>query len=130
MSLKVAPALLERAKAGTVTDEEFLTCIRESLPYAWEVISRTAERLKREGGEFAEDNTPPPSPVEQGQLLRLLASSSMRSAVERHFGVRVEFQNCCKVALFRPEAVDGAAHKEFVSPRAQLLNQAPHLVNC
>lgn len=130
MSLKVAPALLDRAKAGPVTDEEFLTCIRESLPYAWHVVSTVAQRLEREGGEYAEDNSAPPSEAEQGQLLRALASSSMRGALERHFGVRLEFQNCCKVAAFRPEAVDGAAHKEFVSPRSQLLNQAPHLVNC
>ena len=52
----------------------------------------------------------------------------MRAAVERHFGVRLAFQNCHRVAVFRPEA--SAALAEFTSARAQLLNQRPDLVNC
>ena len=130
MSLQVPTALLDRAKAGPVTEEDFLACVRESLPYAWKVVSETAARLGRDGGECALDNSAPPGEVEQGQLLRALASSSMRGALEDHFGVRLEFQNCCKVAAFRPEAAGGATHSEFISPRAQLLNQAPALVNC
>jgi hypothetical protein len=62
--------------------------------------------------------------------VRLMASSSMRTAVENHFGVKLEFQNCCKVAAFAPAAIDGEAHKDFVSLRAQLLNQKPELINC
>ena len=50
--------------------------------------------------------------------------------LERHFGIALEFQNCCKVAAFRPDAVGTPAHQEFVSPRSQLLNQAPALVSC
>lgn len=130
MSLNVSTALLERAEAGPVTDEEFVDCIRTSLPYAWEVVGRTAGRLAAGADEFATDNEDPPSEAEQGQLLRALASSSMRDALERHFGVKLEFQNCCKVAAFRPDAVDGAAHRLFVSQRMQLLNQAPGLVSC
>jgi hypothetical protein len=130
MSLNVPPALLERAEAGPVTDEEFLDCIRASLPYAWKVVSRTAERLRAGTNEFATDNEDPPSEAEQGQLLRALASSSMRDALERHFDVKLEFQNCCKVAAFRTEAVGKEAHSRFVSKRMQLLNQAPGLVSC
>lgn len=52
----------------------------------------------------------------------------MRGALERHFGVKLEFQNCHRVAAFRLEAVGGAAHRDFVSPRAQLLNQ--ELLDC
>jgi hypothetical protein len=130
MSLQVPTALLDRAKEGDVSDDDFLACVRDSLPYAWKIISDVAERVHRDGGEYADDNSVPPSDVEQGQLLRALASSSMRGALERHFGVALEFQNCCKVAAFRPEAVNGVTHREFVSPRAQLLNQSPQLLSC
>lgn len=130
MSLRVSPALLDRAQAGPVSDDDFLACIRDSLPYAWTVVSKLATDLHQNGGEYAEDNSAPPSEAEQGQLLRALASSSMRGALERHFGVALEFQNCCKVAAFRADAVGTAVHQQFVSPRAQLLNQAPALVTC
>ena len=130
MSLNVPAALLERVKEGEVTDAEFVNCIRDSLPYAWKVVSRTAERLASGSEVFATDNEDPPSEAEQGQLLRALASSSMRDALERHFNVKLEFQNCCKVGAFRPDAVGGEAHQRFVSQRMQLLNQAPGLVSC
>jgi uncharacterized protein len=130
MSLSVSSALLDKAAAGPVTDDEFVDCIRTSLPYAWDVVSRTAAELARGDDQFVTDNTDPPSVEEQGQLLRALASSSMRSALERHFGMKLEFQNCCKVAAFRVDAVGGEAHTRFVSPRMQLLNQAPGLLSC
>jgi hypothetical protein len=130
MSLQVPAALLDQAEAGRVSDEDFLACVRDSLPYAWKIVSSVAKHAHQADAGYADDNSAPPSDSEQGQLLRALASSSMRRALERHFGVALEFQNCCKVAAFRPEAVGNAAHQEFVSPRAQLLNQAPHLVSC
>jgi len=130
MSLQVSIALLDRANAGEVSNSEFIACVRDSLPYAWKVVSDVAERAHRDGEGFAEDNSAPPSDVEQGQLLRALASSSMRGALEQHFGVTLEFQNCCKVAAFHPDAVNSPLHRQFVSPRAQLLNQSPELVNC
>ncbi|MGH8880874.1 MAG: SCO5389 family protein, partial [Stackebrandtia sp.] len=34
MSLDVSAALLERAESGPVSDEEFVECVRTSLPYA------------------------------------------------------------------------------------------------
>lgn len=130
MSLTVPTALLDRAKAGPVDDAEFVACVRDSLPYAWKVVSEVADRLHRDGGEFADDNSVPPTDAEQGQLLRALASSSMRSALERRFGVKLEFQNCCRVAAFSPAAVNGTTHQNYVSPRAQLLNQSPQLLSC
>jgi uncharacterized protein len=130
MSLQVPAALLDRAYAGPIEDAEFIDCIRDSLPYAWSVVSDVADRLQRDGGEYVDDNRKPASDAEQGQLLRALASSSMRNALERHFGIKLEFQNCCRVAAFRPDAIDGATHRSFTSPRAQLLNQSPELVNC
>src|ERR1700736_1403978 len=128
MSLTVSPHLAEQAATGDVDDQAFLACIRESLPYAWNLISGLAERLRTGTAEFADNQTPPPDEAARGQLLRLLASDAMRSTVERHFGVRVAFQNCHRVALFRPGAED--ALRQFTTPRAQLLNQRPELVDC
>ena len=61
-------------------------------------------------------------------MFRLVGSDAMRGAVERRFGVRLAFQNCCRVGLFRHDAT--AEYAEFTSPRAQLLNQRPELLNC
>ncbi|MCA1670703.1 MAG: SCO5389 family protein [Actinobacteria bacterium] len=128
MSLPVPPDLLSRAQCGPVPDVEFIECIRTSLPYAWSVVSEVAEKLSANGGAFADNQAPPPDDNAQGELLRLAASDAMRSAVERHFGVRVAFQNCCRLALFDPSATE--SYDEFTSPRSQLLNQRPALLNC
>ena len=130
MSLQVSPALLDRAQKDVATESDFLACIQDSLPYAWKVVRGLATQLHESGAGHVTDNSAPPSDAEQGQLLRALASSSMRRALEGHFGLTLEFQNCCNVAAFRTNAVGTPAHENFISPRAQLLNQAPALVNC
>jgi hypothetical protein len=129
MSLTVPADLLERAERGDATDADFIGCIRASLPYAWEVISTLVERTRETGVPYADDQTPPPSQEEHGQLLRAMASDAMRNALEQHFGVRVAFQNCCRVGVFTAAAGD-EAYRDFVSSRAQLLNQSPELINC
>jgi hypothetical protein len=128
MSLTVPPALLEQASHGEVDDADFLACVRASLPYAWEVVTGLIRELEAGGGEFADNQVPPPDEAARGQLLRMMASDSMRAAVERHFGVRLAFQNCHRAAAFRPSAT--AAFTAFTSSRAQLLNQSPELVDC
>lgn len=128
MSLTVPQELIEQAQTGEIRDQDFIQCIQDSLPYAWSVISQTADKLRAAGGPFAINEDVPPDEQAWGQLFRLVASDSMRSAVERHYGVRVAFQNCCKVGMFSPAAVDEYA--EFTSPRAQILNQKPELLNC
>jgi len=70
----------------------------------------------------------PQDEAARGQLLRMMASDAMRAAAERHFGVRLAFQNCHRAAVFRPEATRALA--EFTTARAQLLNQSPELTNC
>lgn len=130
MSLDVPTALLERAEAGPVDEAEFVACVRDSLPYAWTVISGVAGDLRRDGGEFADHEVPPPGEAERGELLRALASDAIRGALERHFGVRLAFQNCHRVAAFAPSAVDGDRYRAFTSPRGQLLNQSPELRDC
>jgi hypothetical protein len=136
MSLDVPAILLERVERGELEgpelDAEFVDCVRRSLPYAWHVISTAVADLELAGpdAECAEHGTPPPSEVERGQLLRALASDAIRGGLERHFGVRLAFQNCHLVGAFRPGAVDGARYRAFVSPRGQLLNQSPALRDC
>jgi hypothetical protein len=129
MSLTVPAELLEQATSGEVDDEQFVACVRTSLPYAWSVISGLAERLPSSSQGFADNTVPPPDEAARGQLLRALASDAIRGALERHFGVRLAFQNCHRVAVFGP-AASGGAHAEFVSPRSQILNQSPELVDC
>ncbi|WP_433220225.1 SCO5389 family protein [Microtetraspora malaysiensis] len=128
MSLTVSTELLDRARAGEIDDAAFIACVRDSLPYAWSVISGLAEQRGRSGAEFAGNEVPPPDEAARGQLLRCLASDAMRGALERHFGVRLAFQNCHRVAVFHPAATE--AYDEFVTPRAQVLNQKPELVDC
>jgi hypothetical protein len=128
MSLAVPSDLLSQAQAGEVDDMAFLDCVRASLPYAWDLIAGLVEDLDAGDGEFADNQVPPPDEASRGQLLRLMASDAMRGAVERHYHVRLAFQNCHRAAVFRPGAA--AALAEFTSPRAQLLNQSPALVDC
>jgi hypothetical protein len=130
MSLTVSPDLLATAERGEVSDAEFVDCIRTSLPYAWQVISTVMSDLDAGGGDFADHEVPPPSDAERGQLLRALASDAIRGGLERHFGAKLAFQNCHRVAAFRFGAVGAERYQRFVSARGQLLNQSPELRNC
>ncbi|GHO65901.1 hypothetical protein KSC_047930 [Ktedonobacter sp. SOSP1-52] len=129
MSLDVSPALLEQAQQGEVRTSDFLQCIRDSLPYAWNLIEGLALRLRQGDNTFVDNQVPPPSEYERGQLLRVLSSDAMRNALEAHFGVKLAFQNCHRVALFRKDQL-GKTYAEFISPRSQLLNQSPELRDC
>ncbi|WP_174537145.1 SCO5389 family protein [Micromonospora chalcea] len=130
MSLTVPPALLHAAETGPVDEEEFVACVRDSLPYAWETVSRVAADLAATDAEFADNVVPPPGDAERGQLLRAMASDAIRAGLERHFGITLAFQNCHRVAAFRPGAAGSEAYRRFTSSRGQLLNQSPVLRNC
>ncbi len=131
MSLDVPTHVLEAAERGALDDAQFVAVVRDSLPYAWEVISAAVDDgATRPGAPFGEHEVPPPSERERGQLLRALASNAIRGALERHFGVVLAFQNCHRVAAFAPAAVDSPIFREFVSPRGQVLNQSPLLRDC
>ncbi len=130
MSLTVPPALLHAAETGPVDEEAFVACVRDSLPYAWETVSRVAADLAASDAEFADNVVPPPGDAERGQLLRAMASDAIRAGLERHFGVTLAFQNCHRVATFRPGAAGSEAYRRFTSSRGQLLNQSPALRNC
>jgi hypothetical protein len=128
VSLTVPAALLEKAQHGSVPDEEFVDCIAASLPYAWGMVERLAKELDASGAASVQNVEVPPDDAAWGEVFRLVGSDAMRGAVERRFGVRLAFQNCCRVGLFRPDAT--AEYAEFTSPPAQLLNQRPELLNC
>jgi len=131
MSLDVPPTMIAAAERGELDDAEFVAVVRDSLPYAWEVISAVAADLElAPDAEKTEHAIPPPDEAARGQLLRALASDAIRGALQRHFGVQLAFQNCHRVAAFRPEAVGSERYRRFVSPREQVLNQTPLLRDC
>lgn len=129
MSLTVSDTLIEQAQRGELKQEDFLACIRDSLPYAWQLIENLASRLGKGSEQFVDNQVPPPSEQARGQLLRVLASDAMRGALEQHYGVKLAFQNCHRVALFRKDCLD-STYEEFISPRSQVLNQTPELRDC
>ena len=122
MSLDVPTPVLDAAARGELDDAQFVAVVRDSLPYAWEVVSAAAAD--------GEHSISPSSEVHRGQLLRALASTSIRTALERHFGVALAFQNCHKVGAFPLDEVGGDAYRAFISPVSQILNQTPELRDC
>ena len=130
MSLDVSPKLLAEAEQGDIREEDFVDTVRTSLPYAYDLIASLAGELKGGTAEFTDHQTPPPSEKERGQLLRALASDAIRGSLERHFGVALAFQNCHRVAAFRPESLTGETYARFTSVRSQVLNQSPEFRDC
>ncbi|WP_042404916.1 SCO5389 family protein [Streptacidiphilus carbonis] len=130
MSLDVPPDLLAQAERGDVDEQAFLDCVRTSLPYAWNLIASLADTVALDGRAFAANDVPPPDEQARGQLLRALASDSIRAALQQHFGLKLAFQNCHRVAVFAPVPGAAEAHLRFSSPRAQILNQSLELRDC
>ncbi|TCJ34607.1 SCO5389 family protein [Parafrankia sp. BMG5.11] len=130
MSLTVSPELLQQASEGSVSEVDFLACVRSSLPYAYGLVERLAHELPDQARDFADNQIPPADPGEQGQLLRAMASTAIREALERHFAVKLAFQNCHRVAVFHPESAGGEQYRRFISPESQVLNQQPEFVDC
>ena len=129
MSLTVPTQLIEQAEAGDIRPDDFLQCIKESLPYAWQLIEGLVDRLQSGTERFADNRVPPPSEQARGQLLRVLARDAMRTALEQHYGIKLAFQNCHRVAVFRNDQLD-STYQEFISSRSQILNQTPELRDC
>lgn len=130
MSLSVSPELLARAEQGQVSDREFADCVRTSLPYAWDLICALVVRMEAEGTAFADNEVPPPDEQARGQLLRAMASDAIRGALQRHFGVRLAFQNCHRLAVFAPAPGSGERYARFTSVEQQILNQTPEMRDC
>lgn len=107
MSLTVPSDLLEKAQQGPVADDEFIDCIRVSLPYAWGMVERLANEMEATGSPSVQNLEVPPDDASWGEVFRLVGSDAMRGAVQRHYGVRLAFQNCCKVGYWK-DALDAA----------------------
>lgn len=101
----ISAALLAQAERGEVTDAEVIDTVRRSLPYAYEVISRLTAWLDGTPTLVVDNTAPPTSEYQRGQLLCALASDAIRGALERHFDVRVAFQGCHRIAVFRTDLV-------------------------
>jgi hypothetical protein len=130
MSLDVAPQLLKQAERGEVNEAEFAETVAASLPYAHTMVEKLAAELHADPAKQFADNQVAPTDAERGQLLRALASDAIRGSLERRFGVKLAFQNCHRVAVFRPQAADTEAYRRFTSERAQILNQSPEFRDC
>ena len=130
MSLNVSDAMVHQAALGTVDDGDFADAMRQSLPYAWGIVESLAARVYQQGEPWADHVTPPPSEQARGQLLRMVGGDAIRRTVEQHFKVKLAFQNCHRLAAFRPDAVSSPAYLDFISVRSQILNQTPELLDC
>lgn len=130
MSLDVSEALVQQAAAGRVNEPAFVETIRQSLPYAWNIVAMLSHRIYQEGEEWANYAITPPSEQARGQLLRMVGGDAIRGAVERYFNIKLAFQNCHNLAAFRPDRLDSEAYLDFTSIRRQILNQTPELKDC
>lgn len=130
MSLNVSKALVQQATAGNVDELAFVETIRQSLPYAWGIVEKLAHSIHQEGEEWANYAVAPPNEQARGQLLRMVGGDAIRGAVERHFNVKLAFQNCHNLGAFRRDRLDSPAYCNFISVRSQILNQTPEFKDC
>lgn len=131
MSLTVDSVTLEKAAAGDLSDDDFEVLIAESLPWAhraiWEAIARwqVADVM-----DIRIHAAVPPSAVQRAELLRLMASTSMREYMERQYSVSLGFINCHYVVVGAAGVKDSPEWQTAVSPTNQVLMQRPELVDC
>lgn len=130
MSLNVNETLVQQAIVDQVTEHAFVETIQQSLPYAWGIVETLSRRIHEEGEEWANHAVAPPNEQARGQLLRMVGGDAIRGAIERHFNVKLAFQNCHNLAAFRRDRLDSAAYCDFISVRSQILNQTPELKDC
>ncbi len=130
MSLNISSELMQQAQTGQIDEESFVESIKQSLPYAFGIVENLTKRLAQGEADWVEHSVPPPSEQARGQLLRMMGGDAIRGAVERYFGIKLAFQNCHKMAAFRPEDINTPAYQEFISIRSQILNQTPELKDC
>ncbi len=128
MSLNVSTELATKAQNEPISDTEFISVIKDSLPNAWQIVESLVQRKK--SGEVGVVQHAPRSMEDndRGQLLRMMASDSMRGALQRHFGLVFAFQNCHATAAFFPSETE--EHRQWTSINSQILNQSPELRDC
>jgi hypothetical protein len=130
MSLTVPAEMIERATRGSVDERDFVRVVRESLPRAWRIVEELVERRQTSGDVLEAYGSGPMDDETRGELLRMLAGTAIRRTVERHFGVRLLFQNCHNVAIIEPGEETSPIAEEFCSIGSQILNQQPQYQFC
>ena len=130
MSLTVPVEMVQRAQRGNVSEQDFVSVIRTSLPRAWRIVEGLVERRQEAGSALESFGSGPMDDETRGQLLRMLAGTAIRRATERHFGVQLLFQNCHNVAVVGIGEDETPEALEFTSIEGQILNQRPEFQFC
>ncbi len=129
MSLTVTEQDLRLARLGELSDDEFVAIIKRSLPYAYDAVERLAKGLTDD--DVAIEDPPHMEDSHRNQLLRAFASTSMRGALERHFGIaELGFRNCHCIGAASPRGKGDPRWKELTSPTGQILAQRKELQDC
>lgn len=133
MSLMVPPHVLEMAERDEEMSPAVFWCVvQESLPYFVKRVKELVANLKA-GETIARTNHAPANTEEFGQLLRGFASTPIKRAAERQFGIDLEFVNCHMTLAkwTNDQSAETISRMDaLTSTRSQLLNQSPELVNC
>ncbi len=130
MSLLVPTSVLTRIKQGeAIKDKEFISIIEESLPKGSSIIISLCERKKSGEKGLLLDSPDHMDTETRGQLLRIMASSSIRSAIENQYGVQLGFRNCHASGVIGKDE-DKAEFEKFFSVHEQLKAQSPEFVDC
>jgi hypothetical protein len=130
MSLDVSAELVRQAEMDTIDQSAFVETIRQSLLYAWGIVEKLVNEIETENLGWSNHAIAPPSEQARGQLLRMVGGDAIRGAVESHFNIKLAFQNCHNLAVFRRDRDTAAAYAEFTSIRSQILNQTPEFKDC
>jgi hypothetical protein len=128
MSLTVTAEDVHDAVQHNLSIAKFIGIVEGSLPRAWTIITDLIARKARGESGLIEHAPAHMEEETRGQLLRMLASNAIRTAIEIHFGVRLAFRNCHAVALFDPGDTEEFA--QWTSLEAQVINQSPDQVDC
>ncbi len=110
----------------TATDDQmrqaFINAFKEDLPLGWAKVEELVDKLKQMGARAM--LTLNPNSPEGKQFARLLAPDIPRDVLQRHFGVKFGFYNCCKgVAGREPDDLK-------MTLREQMEAQHPNFVDC
>ncbi|HSX48280.1 MAG TPA: SCO5389 family protein [Candidatus Nanoarchaeia archaeon] len=130
MSLTVTDKQIDKARKRELGKEEFVNIIRTSLPFAFQAVESLAGRLNS-GEHIAIEAPLHMADGDRNQLLRVFASTSMRHALEDHFGLaELAFQNCHYIGGADVEGLDDERWQIFTSIEGQVLAQRPELRDC
>lgn len=130
MTLSVLEPQVQRAADGKLNLAEFIDIIRQSLPLAYDTVERLAQGLEAGAGVVIEAPLHMDAHL-RDQLKSAFASTSMRTALERYFGIaELGFQLCHAVGAASIEGMRTERWHRFISMEWQILNQHPLLRDC